>query len=106
LESAARQRGSEADAEGLHVNVAPLGDGEMAQLVEENDKTEAESGQDDVPQALAAEPVVERADAYGEHGQEEAVARHPNPPRQLRVVHRLRIRGGRRHAATALRGLA
>src|SRR5438045_1135905 len=70
----------------------------MAQLVEENDKAQAEAGQDDAPEILGAEPEIERADAQSEHGQEETITRQPDSPRQLRVIERRGVRVGRRQA--------
>ena len=62
LEAATGQGRAEADAEGLHVDVAPLGGQEVAQLVDEDDEAEAEDDLGDGPDAVQSELVPDEAD--------------------------------------------
>jgi len=55
LEAAAWNGRPKADAERLHVHVAPLGGQEMTELMDEDDEAQSENDQEDVPQDAAGD---------------------------------------------------
>src|SRR5436853_832940 len=69
----------ETDAEGLDMDVAPLGDGEVAQLVNEDHEAEAGRHQGDADHAAQAEFLKERDQADRDQQQENGLGRVPAP---------------------------
>ena len=67
LEAATRNCWTKADTERFHVHVTPLGDGEMAKLMDENDKAQSDSNQRDADHAVETE--LAKQDEYGDRKQ-------------------------------------
>src|SRR5205085_2274743 len=83
----------EADAKGLDVDVAPLGQQEVAQLVDKDHQPQAERDLDDVPVVLGAPaPALEPHEQAAEQQQVPAVADQPGAGPGPRLP-----RGGRPH---------
>ena len=80
----------ETDAEGLDVDIAPLGDEEVAQLVNEDHQPEAEGDDQQVEHAAGAEVVNEHAEDGRGQDQVDAV---PGQPGSAGSCGRFRRRG-------------
>ncbi len=76
-ETTAGQRRTEAEAERLHVNVAPLGRQEMAEFVNENDEAQADDDEKALPEAGPAEFVDDESDDGDDDGDVETIQFEP-----------------------------
>ena len=93
LEAAAGQGRAEADAERLHVDVAPLGHEEVAQLVEENDEAQPDADlgkpeQGAEVQLSYGERIGNPENQQPEHHDGHAVAEQPFLERGLGLIFR------------------
>src|SRR6185437_1192569 len=82
LETTTGQGGTEADAEGLHMHIAPLGGQEMAQFVDEDNEAESEADLADNPNAIESEFVPNETENSAENKHPGTVAHHPGGGRQ------------------------
>ncbi len=76
-EAAPGKRGPEAQAESLHVDVAPFGHQEVSQFVDENHKPEADGDYGGFDNAFDAEVVVQGSNYQGERQEIDGVLVKP-----------------------------